>query len=98
MLPIIADLLEFLLDDDLLEFFFFFFAFFDNLPEFSAVFFSSWTLLYSNFWQGCQCRFWVCSNPEVLIALNSSYQSGFLLYYIVNNTASADIINNIICE
>ena len=32
----------------------------------------------------------MCSNPEVLIALNSSYQSGFLLYYIVNNAASSE--------
>ena len=29
-----------------------------------------------------------CTDPEVRIVLNSSYQSGILLYYIVNNAAS----------
>ena len=44
---------------------------------------------------------WVCTDPEVLIALNNSYQSGILLYYIVNNAASLQqlqIIIIITCE
>ena len=36
------------------------------------------------------------ANPEVLIALNSSYQSGILLYYIVNNDASSQQLQIII--
>ena len=53
------------------------------------LFFSSWALLYSNFWQGCQCGVLDSTDPEVLIALNSYYQSGILLYYIVHNAASS---------
>ena len=41
------------------------------------------------------------TDPEVLIALNSSDQSGILLYYIVNNAASSQqlqIIITITCK
>ena len=39
------------------------------------------------------------ADPEVLIALYSSYQSGITLYYIVNNAASSQQLQIIItCE
>ena len=91
MLLIFADLLEFLVDDDLLEFLF---AFFDNLLEFSVVFLPGLCFIQT-FGRDANVGFGG-ANPEVLIALNSSYQSGILLYYIVNNAASSQQLQIII--